>query len=235
MGMEGFDAEWFGECIEEERKARGWTLQMLQSELAKQTRGARGTSYGAVWSYINGKAPADPRREVIEGFAELFAVRPEYLLRPGEARTDADATAARQAEARVATERQDRNPAAKVFREAFNPGPAAEAMLWRLWAPLFWKSIKGTKDEDQDAISAECARRIVDALVAPLAVLDALPPRLEAPGLRVAGTPEARCARMFRYIIAATEPLRAIVQRQANAADAEAMNPYTEGGDDGEA
>lgn len=202
--MQGFDPAWFGERIEEERNTRGWKLQTLQSELAKQTDNARGTSYGAVWSYIKGKAPADPRREVIDGLAALFGVRPEYLMRPGEERTDADATAARRAEARVSTERQDRDPEAEVFRDGLNPKVTAEAMLWRLWAPLFWKSSGEESDEEQEAISVECAHRIVRAVLAPLEELDALSARDRDP------------VEWESYIIGVCAALYPVIQRQAD-------------------
>jgi hypothetical protein len=236
--MKSYNPEGFGARISEEMERAGIkdvrTLQQKVSAITSE----RGTSYTAVFQYAKGTWPTEPRRPVVEALARVLnGVRPDYLLFGGE-RTEADMEAARRGDAAVAPERQD--PAAQVFREAFNPGPAAEAMLWRLWAPLFWKSALTASDEEQDAISAACARRIVRALLAPLEVLDAMPPREEAPGRLVADSPDARRARMYShrlddYIIGITEPLRVIVQRQSNAADEESgiFEPEEEG-DDGE-
>jgi len=85
--MPEFDPVAFGRRIEEERKRLGWDLPTLQKKLAAVTNGAPGTSYGSVWSYKAGKAPQHVRREVVEGLAELFEVRPDYLLHGG-GRTD---------------------------------------------------------------------------------------------------------------------------------------------------
>jgi hypothetical protein len=235
-----YNPEGFGARVSEEMERAGIKDVRTLHQKVNALTSERGTSYTAVFQYAKGTWPTEPRRPVVEALARVLnGVRPEYLLFDGEPRTEADMEAVRRGDARVSTERKGRDPEAEVFHEAFNPGPAAEAMLWRLWAPLFWKSSVEEPDAEQEAISVECARRIVRALLAPLEVLDAMPPRMEEPGRLVADSPDARRARMYShrlddYIIVVSEALRVIVQRQANAADEEAMNPDPEG-DNGEA
>jgi len=87
----------FGERLRWEMEDLKWDIKHLQeelkSELDKKAAGLRGTSYGSVWSYVKGKAPAEPRREVIQGLAKLFGVLPDYLLFGGP-RTEKDVAAA---------------------------------------------------------------------------------------------------------------------------------------------
>lgn len=67
-----------------------WELQKFQEAVRKASGEARGTSYGAVWSYVN--APPDhPRPEVVQAMAEVLGIRFEYLATGKKPRTDADA------------------------------------------------------------------------------------------------------------------------------------------------
>lgn len=107
---EGFDPEAFGERLEQEMLAQGWDVQTLRDKLTRETNGTRGTSYGAVWSYVNGQAPArGPRQKVVEGLAELFSVRPEYLLHGGP-RTEAEAALQEEGETPLYKELRARIP-----------------------------------------------------------------------------------------------------------------------------
>jgi hypothetical protein len=231
--MKRYNPEGFGARVSEEMERAGIkdvrTLHQRVSALTSE----RGTSYTAVFQYAKGTWPTEPRRPVVEALARVLnGVRPEYLLFEGELRTEADVQANRRGDSAVQGERRD--PAAAVFREAFNPGPAAEAVLWRLWAPLHWKSVGfDATPEEEEAISVECAERIVRAILAPLKELDAMPPRSGADGRMVSDTPDALHARMYShrlddYIIAVSEALRVIVQRQANALDQERFSDHLE-------
>lgn len=88
--MEGFDKEAFGDRLQAEITERGWSVSDLQEKLKetvrKRTGRTRGTSYGSVWSYVNGQAPeSGPRQEVVSALVELLDVLPGYLIHGGPA------------------------------------------------------------------------------------------------------------------------------------------------------
>ena len=75
-----FDPKGFGERLRDALEERGWDVKKLRQAVHTKTGGARGTSYGSVWTYVNGKAPIDPRREVIEALSELLDRLPAFLM-----------------------------------------------------------------------------------------------------------------------------------------------------------
>ena len=90
--MGPFDKSGLGRNLKRELQAKGWTITKLRSEVtARLGEGHPHTSYGSVWSYVNGEAPDNPRREVLEAMADALGVRVEYLLHDGP-RTDAEAS-----------------------------------------------------------------------------------------------------------------------------------------------
>jgi hypothetical protein len=91
--MPEFDPKAFGSRLRGEMRERGVETKALQEDVRERTGGARGTSYGSVWSYVNGQAPVEPRREVVEAMAVELGVLPEYLLHGGP-RTLAEAEVA---------------------------------------------------------------------------------------------------------------------------------------------
>lgn len=236
--MREYDPEGFGKRLSDEMGRAGIKdAQALQKRLDREAPpNTRGTSYTAVLQYVKGLWPSEPRREVVETLARMFdpRMRPEYLLYEGEPRTETDMEAGRRGESAVRPERHE--PAATVFRSNLpgsgtrthwpGPGPAAEAVLWRLWAPLMGATVEARPDGagpiDEEAIGVACAEQIVRALLAPLKEMDALPPRMLEPGRLQADSQMSFRARMSGpylddYIIAACEALRPVVQRQANA------------------
>ena len=90
--MQPCDSSGLGERLERELKGKGWAITKLRSEVTNRLGdGHPHTSYGSVWSYVNGQAPDNPRREVLEAMADALGVRVEYLLHDGP-RTDAEAS-----------------------------------------------------------------------------------------------------------------------------------------------
>lgn len=81
--MSTFDPGAFGERLRRCMAQRGLDVKSLRQQISDATGGARGTSYGTIWSYVKGHAPLEPRREVVEALAALFDVLPEYLLHGG--------------------------------------------------------------------------------------------------------------------------------------------------------
>lgn len=85
------DPQTFGELLDRERKAAGLTIEQLQEKVARITNGARGTSYSAIWTYLNGQGPEEPRHNVVAGLAEALGVLPDYLLTGERPRTEEEA------------------------------------------------------------------------------------------------------------------------------------------------
>jgi transcriptional regulator with XRE-family HTH domain len=240
--MGGFDPVAFGERLREELDLKGWDVKAFQQKVAAKVPGNRmGTSYGSIWSYVNDQAPQEPRRETVEAMASLLGVRPDYLLFGGP-RTETDVRAAQHSEAAIAEERID--PVLEIFIEHFpgsgrqrphhGPGPAAEAMLWRLHSSVEMAGsdlahLEGREwrlDEDKEI---EIAHQMVRALLAPLKELDALPPRLVEPGRRVAESGGQFHAGMVGpplddYLIGACEVLRGVIERQRRSIQFERRN-----------
>lgn len=82
--MTAFDPEVFGERLRKEMAERGLDVKALHEAVARLTNNGRGTSYGSVWSYVNGQAsPSGPREVVVAALAEALGVLPEYLLGGG--------------------------------------------------------------------------------------------------------------------------------------------------------
>ena len=88
--MSTFDPVTFGERLRLRMDERGLDVKSLRQQVSDATGGARGTSYGTIWSYVKGHAPLEPRREVVEALAALLDVLPEYLLHGG-AKSQAEA------------------------------------------------------------------------------------------------------------------------------------------------
>lgn len=76
-----FDPAALGRRLSGEVEQQGWNVKQLQKELRlKLGETYPHTSYGQVWSYVNGHAPSQPRLEVVKAMAELLHVLPEYLM-----------------------------------------------------------------------------------------------------------------------------------------------------------
>jgi hypothetical protein len=210
--MNRFDPEAFGRRLSRELGIKRWDVKRFQQELEKKVAGARmGTSYGSVWSYVNGQAGTrEPRRETVEAMASLFGVLPDHLLYGGP-RTEAARIAALGSE--EALEDQRRTDAVKaVFNERLwgggtrqdprGPGPAAQAVLWKLLGTMetyHWQ--RGTLDgeRDESALEVEWAHQVVSAILAPFGALDSVP------------LPDS--IYMDDYVIGACEAIRRVLQQ----------------------
>lgn len=121
-------------------------VKALQERVAAKVPGKRmGTSYGSVWSYVNGKAPQEPRRETVEAMADILGVRPEYLLFD-EPRTEAARIAEEQASA-IDTGHSwpaEWRPILDAFPEFDHLDPAVRIMVMRLLEDV----TEGTVDPD---------------------------------------------------------------------------------------
>lgn len=75
-----FEPEGFGWRVRNALLAKGWDVKALQEAVRARYGNLLGSSYGSVWSYVNGKAPQEPRREVVEAMASLLDRPPRFLL-----------------------------------------------------------------------------------------------------------------------------------------------------------
>lgn len=75
--------------LEDELRAKGFTLRGFHKAVEAAAGGVRGTSYGTVYSYV--KEPVSKevfRPHILEAMAEVLGVRYEYLLEGTGARTE---------------------------------------------------------------------------------------------------------------------------------------------------
>src|SRR5688500_18340553 len=77
--MPEFNADQFGARLREALARGSMDVKALQEAVKARTRGAGGSSYGSIWSYVNGKAPQEPRREVVEAIADVLGFSAEEL------------------------------------------------------------------------------------------------------------------------------------------------------------
>ena len=89
-----FEPVGFGERLQAELDRRAWDVKTLQKAVRTKMGKARGTSWGSIWSYVNGHAPIEPRREVMEALAELLGILPHFLMYGDGYRTAVEAAAA---------------------------------------------------------------------------------------------------------------------------------------------
>jgi hypothetical protein len=235
--MAEFDPVGFGERLSLAMEKAGIPdVRALQKRLAKKTT-ERGTSYPQVWSYVNGRAPdSGPRRAIVEALADILRVRPEYLLHDGP-RTETERQAGERATAALHPPVAAwANDIEALFNENFpgldrptlGPGPAARAQLWRLWTAVQYvramvAMLSGVSAEELDQHEAEyaiaAAQQVIQAVLAPLHELDALPPAYAAPG-HLQGRDSVNFAaamfgdRLDSYVITTCETLLAVSRRQ---------------------
>lgn len=74
-----FDPEAFGRRMKERREALGLTLEEVQGHVSRATEGVRGSSYGTLWKYEQGKA-VDPRPNIVNAIARVLEVPFEWLM-----------------------------------------------------------------------------------------------------------------------------------------------------------
>jgi hypothetical protein len=124
-----------------QEELKGWELREFQEAVKEASGGARGSSYGAVWSYVN-DPPQNPRRVIVEAMAEVLQVRFEYLATGEPPRTE------RAERDREAVEDRYRDPRTKQFFEALEDSTvyrsvrdtldlqeSVASLAFRLWVP----------------------------------------------------------------------------------------------------
>ncbi|HZD06066.1 MAG TPA: helix-turn-helix transcriptional regulator, partial [Longimicrobiales bacterium] len=69
---------------------KGWTYKEFQQRVREAAQGARGTSYGSVWSYVNGEV-AEPRPRVLQAMADVLGLSTDWLVSGAGPRTRKEA------------------------------------------------------------------------------------------------------------------------------------------------
>lgn len=118
-----FDPEVFGEQLSIEIERAGMDVKQLQQGVRDRIGKARGTSYGSIWSYVNGQAPLEPQREVVNALAEVLDVLPGWLLFGDPPRTEREAALLAERQAREA----EGEPGFERYRRIFQAMKEAEA------------------------------------------------------------------------------------------------------------
>lgn len=128
--MPTFDPKAFGERLRNALEARGWDVKKLREAVHTKTGGARGTSYGSVWSYVKGQAPIDPRREVVEALADLLDRLPAFLMY-GEGPMTKREEQAQKAQERVRPHgKESENAPWQERHDAMRAGMHRRSLLW---------------------------------------------------------------------------------------------------------
>jgi transcriptional regulator with XRE-family HTH domain len=87
MGMiPSVDSRALGERLSASLQEKGWSYKEFQRKVHRAAGGARGTSYGTVWSYVNGEV-AEPRPRIVRAMAEVLGLSTEWLASGGGPRT----------------------------------------------------------------------------------------------------------------------------------------------------
>lgn len=73
---------------------RGWGYEDFHRRVREASDGARGSSYGSVWSYVNGKVQ-EPRPKIVRAMAEALGVTYEWLATGRGPRTTEEAARTR--------------------------------------------------------------------------------------------------------------------------------------------
>ena len=178
MPKRNFDPMSFGRRLTNEMRSAGLDVKALQARVRRKTN-ARGTSYGTVWSYVNGQAPTEPRREVINALAEIFSVRPQWLAFESGRRTTAEEAAAK---AMADGRRPEPDYVQAAFRKVLpdlERLPYAESALLSAWELLRGRLIDyappAATYKGQKLMDTALATRLAEALMAPLDALQMNP------------------------------------------------------------
>jgi transcriptional regulator with XRE-family HTH domain len=92
------DADSVGHRLSERLQERGWGYEEFHRRVREAAGGARGSSYGSVWAYVNGKV-SEPRPAVVRAMAEVLDVTYDWLMTGKGPRTVEDAARDRRTEA----------------------------------------------------------------------------------------------------------------------------------------
>lgn len=100
------DAAALGRRLASRLEERGWGYKEFQRRVREATGGARGTSYGSVWAYVNGEV-AEPRPRIVAAMADVLGLSREWLATGTGPRTREAAARSRGAEDGVGPEADD--------------------------------------------------------------------------------------------------------------------------------
>lgn len=73
------DSRALGVRLAERLHEKGWSYKEFQRRVQSAAGGARGTSYGTVWSYVNGEV-SEPRAKVVQAMADVLGLSTDWLL-----------------------------------------------------------------------------------------------------------------------------------------------------------
>lgn len=83
------DSQALGARLAAGLQEKGWSYTEFQKRVQRAAKGARGTSYGTVWSYVNGEV-AEPRPRVVEAMADVLGLSAQWLTSGRGPRTQKD-------------------------------------------------------------------------------------------------------------------------------------------------
>lgn len=219
-----FDPEGFGERLGEALDEKGWDIRTLQESVRDRHGKVPGSSYGAVWSYVRGQAPQEPRPDAVAAMADVLGCTVPWLLH-GEGPRSEEAAAQERAvreleEEELAEEAYERQ---RRILEAVGQGSGLGRSVTP--SPLEGSAIL---DVCSRLGGEEVAHALGEALSAPLNCLGLEPTTVKRPELR-------------EYVLAMCTALRHLEPAHRRAEldrlmdEARSRNPDQEGADAEEA
>ena len=223
--MPEFDPIPFGSRLKAAMADLDLDVKGLQRDLVRRTNKARGTSYGNIWSYVNGQAPLEPRREVVDALGEILDRLPDYLMFGTPPKTSREAELLLLQESEVES-RPSKEPHKQAFREGLpfdRLGSVARGQLWRLWGAFYdlhclRRELMGetlAPEDEHELGGVESAREVARALRGPLLDMDLIVP---GDGTKAATPGQfygAFGSQLDSYIIQASEALMGLVDHQS--------------------
>lgn len=87
--LQPVDSQALGARLTASLQEKGWSYKEFQKRVKSAAGGARGTSYGTVWSYVNGEV-SDPRPRIVQAMADALGLSPKWLTSGNGPRTRTD-------------------------------------------------------------------------------------------------------------------------------------------------
>jgi transcriptional regulator with XRE-family HTH domain len=73
------DSQVLGARLAASLQEKGWSYKEFQKKVQRAAGGARGTSYGTIWSYVNGEV-AEPKPRVVRAMADALGLSTHWLV-----------------------------------------------------------------------------------------------------------------------------------------------------------
>ena len=73
------DSQALGARLAASLQEKGWSYKEFQEKVQRAAGGARGTSYGTVWSYVNGEV-SEPKPRVVRAMADALGLSTQWLV-----------------------------------------------------------------------------------------------------------------------------------------------------------